>query len=328
MESTIIIILIILVIILIIHNFYKRENNMQKLLDGFRREIQETIFTSRREMSEAREDIHKQSGNTLRLLIDMQSTVEKIISQQEQANKLGESLRDIFSTPKLRGNFGEIILEDLLEKALPTGMWHRQYKISEGCLVDVVIKYKDLYVPVDSKFPRDNYLNYLNGEMEEEREKHWKNFERDVISKIKEIARYIQPGMGTTDFALMFIPAERIYNEIITDRNHVGYGSKILDVAEKHNVIPVSPNNLYAFLQVVLTAMRHMEVLTNARHIHQNLQKINDKFTLFYRQYETVGRELDRAVEAYRKGDKHISHYKRELENTVESNKMEEERLG
>ncbi len=317
-------VLFLLLVSFIFYILHKRDQQLWRLLDGFRKEIQESVVESRKEMSDAREDINKQAGNTLKLLIGMQSTVERIISQQEQANKLGESLKDIFATPKLRGNFGEAVLEELLEQVLPKGLWLRQFKISDGCIADVVIKYKELYVPVDSKFPRDNYLRYLNCEAKEEKESFWRAFERDVVSKIREITKYIQPGAGTTDFALMFIPSERIYSEVVSDKNYAGYGSRILDEAEKYKVVLVSPNNFYAFLKVLLTAMQHLDVLSNAREIHKNLQRLNRNFELFYKQYETVGRELDKAAEAHRKGDKHINLYKKELEAIVRIDELDE----
>ncbi|MHB8919115.1 MAG: DNA recombination protein RmuC, partial [Desulfocucumaceae bacterium] len=98
-------------------------------LNQFRREIQESVETSRREMSDARVDLSKRAGETLKLMADMHATVEKIISRQEEANKLGQSLKDILSTPKLRGNYGEIVLEEMLERILPRGMWERQYRV-------------------------------------------------------------------------------------------------------------------------------------------------------------------------------------------------------
>ncbi|MFZ5632891.1 MAG: DNA recombination protein RmuC [Bacillota bacterium] len=286
-------------------------------LNEFRKEIQTSVEASRTEMNAARENLNERAGETLKLMIDMQATVKEIISKQEEANRLGQSLKDILSTPKLRGNYGEMVLEELLERVLPKGMWDRQYRIKEGCVVDIVIKYRDMCVPVDSKFPRDNYIRYMECADPRDKEMFWKAYEKDVQVKIKEISRYIAPEYGTSDFALMFVPSEAIYYETIAEKNYLGQQSKIYEEAERHRVIPVSPNTFYAFLQVVLTGMRNLEVLNQAREIQAKLLRMQNKFELFYKQYEAMGKELEKAAEAYRKGDKHISLYKRELDETL-----------
>lgn len=286
-------------------------------LNQFRREIQESVETSRREMSDARVDLSKRAGDTLKLMADMHATVEKIISRQEEANKLGQSLKDILSTPKLRGNYGEIVLEEMLERILPRGMWERQYRVKDGCVVDIVIKYRDMCLPVDSKFPRDNYIRYMESTDPRDKEAFWKSYEKDVLARIKEISRYIAPESGTSDFALMFVPSEAIYYETIAEKNYLGQQSRIFDEAERNKVIPVSPNTFYAFLQVVLTGMRNLEVLNQAREIQSKLIRMQNKFDFFYKQYESIGRDLERAAESYRKGDKHISLYRRELDETL-----------
>jgi len=286
-------------------------------INQFRKEIQETIHGSRKEMTGAREDMNRRAGDTLKLMAEMHSTVEKIISRQEEANRLGQSLKDILSTPKLRGNYGEVVLEELLERVLPRGMWERQFKIKEGSIVDIVVSYRDMHVPVDSKFPRDNYIRYMESNDVRDKEMYWKTYEKDVLARIKEISKYIATDCGTSDFALMFVPSEAIYYETIAEKNYLGQRSKIYEEAEKARVIPVSPNTFYAFLQVVMTAMRNMEVLNQAREIQLKLVKMQNKFDLFYRQYEAMGKDLEKAADAYRKGDKHIALYKRELDETL-----------
>jgi DNA recombination protein RmuC len=286
-------------------------------LNEFRKEIQGSVEASRREMTDAREKLNERAGETLKLMRDMQATVERIISKQEEANRLGQSLKDILSTPKLRGNYGEIVLEEMLERVLPRGMWDRQYRIKEGCVVDIVIRYRDMCVPVDSKFPRDNYNRYLECPDPRDKEAYWRAYEKDVLTRIKEISKYIAPECGTSDFALMFVPSEAVYYETIAEKNYLGQQSRIYDEAEKNRVIPVSPNTFYAFLQVVLTGMRNLEVLNQAREIQSRLIKMQNKFDLFYKQYEAMGKELEKAVDAYRKGDKHVTLYKKELDETL-----------
>ncbi|MCL4439988.1 MAG: DNA recombination protein RmuC [Firmicutes bacterium] len=287
-------------------------------LGQFKKEIEISVDNSRREMYEARQNLNNQGHETLKLMKQMEGTIQRIISQQEEANKLGQSLKDILKAPKLRGNYGEVILEELLEKVLPKGMWSRQYLISSGAVVDVVIHYKDMVVPIDSKFPRDNYTRYLDARDEREKAEFWKSFEKDVILRMREISKYVRPDRGTADFALMFIPSEAVYYETIAEKTYLGQTSKILEESEKLKVLPVSPNTFYAFLQIVLTGMKNLEVLNQAREIQEKLYRVEKKFDLFYKQYDCIGRELEKAYEAYRKGDKHINAYQKELKETLE----------
>jgi len=332
MELIIIAVLVVLVLLLVYFIVKKGNEDTRALdlivknhLEGFRNEINESMLSSKKEMTDARSDLNRQATDTLKFLVQMQSTMERVIYQQEEANRLGQSLKDVLTMPKLRGNYGEIVLEDLLEKMLPLGMWQRQYTISTGYVVDAIIKYKDMLVPIDAKFPRDNYLKYLESEQKQDKEHYWKLFERDLINQIKETARYVQVEHGTGDFALMFIPSEAIYYETIADKNFYGQPSKISETLERHKVIAVSPRSFYAFLQVVLTGMRNLEVLNHAREVQSKLAKLEKKYAHFYSNYEKIGQELNKAVEAYKVGDKHISVYKKELDDVISIKHMEKE---
>lgn len=336
MEQLIVILLIILialaVVLVVRQNGVPRsgelETRLKNVLFEFRGQINESVDNTRREMTEAREDINRRTRETLNLMSDMHSTVQKIIHQQEEANKLGQSLRDILQAPKIRGNYGEMVLEELLDRVLPKGMWSRQYRIGDGTIVDVAVTYRDIIIPIDAKFPRDNYVKFLNCNEPRNKEEFWKQFEKDVILRIREIARYVAPDKGTSDFALMFIPSETIYYETVAEKNYLGHMSRIQEEAGKYKVIPVSPNTFYAFLQVIMSGIRNLEVLGQARVIQEKLVKLETKFAHFYKQYEFIGREFDKAAEAYRKGGRHIELFKRELDDIVRIDSGEEETAG
>ena len=322
----IIIVLLLLLIALVATMLYKQAFNkkntdlellVRNMLFEFRGHIQESVDNTRKEMSNARDDINKRTRETLSLMTDMRATVEKIIGQQEEATRLGRSLKDILQGPKIRGNYGETILEEMLDKVLPKGMWIRQYRLGEGAVVDMIINYRDIIIPIDAKFPRDNYVKYLNSEDPREKEVFWKQFEKDVILRIREIGKYVLPDRGTADFALMFIPSEAVYYETIAEKNYLGHSSRIMEEAEKNKVMPVSPNTFYAFLQIILSGIRNLEVLRQARSIQEKLVKLQTKFDHFYKQYESIGKELEKASEAYRKGDRHVELFRRELDETI-----------
>jgi DNA recombination protein RmuC len=245
--------------------------------------------------------------------------IQKLTQQQEEAQRLGQSLKDLLQAPKLRGTYGEAILEEMLGRVLPVGIWERQYSIGGGEKVDCVVKFKDVVVPIDAKFPRDDYMRYVEAESVEERATHWRAFEEAVRKQIASIqTKYIKPENGTSEFALMFIPSEAIYYETIAEKNHLGEPSRIMEYAQDHHVFPVSPNTFYAFLQVVILTIRNVEVFNNARKLQQGLAELQKSFDFFYTKYEEVGRRITQTSEAYRVGNDHVERYKRRLDTTLQ----------
>ena len=264
----------------------------------------------------------EQSGDELRdqLLAfkDIGASIQKLTQQQEEAQALGRSLKDLLQTPKLRGTYGEVILEEMLDKVLPKGIWESQFPISGTEKVDCVVKYRDVVVPIDAKFPRDDYLRYLDSESDERRSVHWKAFEEAVKKQILSIeSKYVKPETGTAEFALMFIPSEAIYYETIAETNHMGQPAKLLEYAQEHHVIPVSPNTFYAFLQVVILSIRNVQIYSNVKKIQESLVDLQRSFERFYNKYDEMGKRLNQAAEAYRVGNDHVERYRRRLDSTL-----------
>src|SRR4029453_19051843 len=177
-------------------------------------------------------------------------------------------LEDLLKPPKLRGTLGEMFLEQALAQALPPGTYAMQHPLGDGVVVDAVVFVQDRMVPVDSKFPLDNYRRAREVEDEAEKRRAHQQFGRDVRRHIDAIAeKYIRPASGTCDFALMYVPAEAVYSEIAAD----GEEAALADYAASRRVIPVSPRLLYAHLSTIAVGRRGVELQENAREVHQNL---------------------------------------------------------
>ena len=173
-------------------------------------------------------------------------------------------------------------------------------------------------MPIDAKFPRDDYLRYLDSESDERRSVHWKAFEEAVRKQILSIeSKYVKPETGTAEFALMFIPSEAIYYETIAETNHMGQPAKLLEYAQEHHVIPVSPNTFYAFLQVVILSIRNVQIYSNVKKIQESLVDLQRSFERFYNKYDEMGKRLNQAAEAYRVGNDHVERYRRRLDSTL-----------
>ena len=248
----------------------------------------------------------------------MSKTVGDLVHQQEKAQKLGQSLEYLLQMPKLRGNYGEAILEEMLERVLPKGIWHRQYTIQGGEKVDAVVEYRDVIVPIDSKFPKEHYQRYLSASDPIEKKRFWADYEKALKIQINSIRdKYVKPEKGTTEFALLFIPSESIYYETIAERNYIGDPCQINEYATKNKVIPVSPNTFYAFLNVVMLGIRNIEIVKEAKQLQESLVKVEKDFAFFYKMFKNIGKNLENAVESYRKGDAHIKRFKNNLKTTI-----------
>lgn len=279
-----------------------------------------------REMREAKDVISDHALKTINEIKGIGETVYKLAQQQEEAQKLGDSLKDLLQAPRLRGSYGEAVLEEMLDRVLPKGIWDRQYVIEGRETVDCVVKYRDVVVPIDAKFPRDDYRRYMEAETEGDKSSYWRDFESSVKEKIRSIeAKYVKPEKGTTEFALMFIPSEAIYYETIAEKNHLGEPSSILEYAQEHHVVPVSPNTFYAFLQVILLGIRNIEIIKGAKRLQDGLSNLQRSFELFHKKHEEIGAGIEKAAEAYRVGSGHIDRFKRRLDSTLQLEGFPEE---
>jgi len=251
----------------------------------------------------------------------MHAVLHKLTQQQEEAQKLGQSLKDILQTPKLRGNYGEAVLEEMLRTALPDSMWERQFTIEGAGRVDAVIKFKDAVIPIDSKFPREAYLRYLEAPDMPAKKAQWKTHEEAVKIHVKTVAKYIRPEKGTVNYALMFIPSEGVYYETVAGKNALGDATNLFEVCQENKIVPVSPNTLYPFLQVLLLSMQNLEIIQSAKKLQEKLKKLETNVEYFFKQYETIGDAVDKASSAYHTGHGHVERYKKQLDATL---KLEE----
>ena len=291
---------------------------------NFQANIHRELDSTRTSVEGAKDVISSHAIQTIEQIRNISGTLQKLIQQQEEAQKLGASLKDLLQAPKLRGSYGEVVLEEMLERVLPRGVWSRQYSVDGLERVDCVIKFKDVVIPIDAKFPRDDYIRYLDAADPQDKAGCWKDFVRAVKTQIVSInKKYVKPEMGTSEFALMFIPSEGIYYETIAENNHLGDPSDLLAFAQEHHVFHVSPNTFYAFLQIVVLGLRNIEIIKSAKELQKGLASLERSFGLFYKKHEVIGRSLEKASEAYRVGDDHILRYKRRLDETLKLEGLE-----
>lgn len=223
----------------------------------------------------------------------------------EQVGKEISSLSDLLRAPKLRGGIGELFLGDLLDQMLSPEQYQLQYTFQSGERVDAVIKLAAGMVPVDSKFPLDSFQRMLNMDDAEARDKERRVFLRAVRGHIDDIAdKYIRPDEGTFDFALMYIPAENVYYEVIIGDEVSHEGRTVISHALDRKVIPVSPNSFYAYLQAIALGLRGLQIEEQAQQILGYLGRLEGDFRRFQESFNVLGTHLENARKKYEETDR------------------------
>ncbi len=238
-----------------------------------------------------------------RVIQSVQQQLGQLGERTERLTEIGKdiaSLQNILRSPKLRGNLGELFLGDLLAQILPPDHFRLQYTFKGGETVDAVVTLKAGIVPVDAKFPLENFQRIVRAQSEDEKKPARRAFIQDVKKHIDAIAKkYIRPDEGTFDFALMYIPAENVYYETIIKDDDLNGEGALFEYALKRRVIPVSPNSFYAYLQTVLLGLKGMRIEESAREVINQLSRVHTEFERFAESFRLVGIHLDNARAKY-----------------------------
>ncbi len=303
-------------------------DNLAKSISDQRQLFYNQLNSTTKHISERLQDNSKMIQNSQKHFGDRLDNASKAysvvtakLSQLEEANKriydVGKdiaSLQEILKSPKLRGNLGELFLGDLLAQILPKNNYTMQYSFKNKEIVDAVIQLRDgVIIPIDSKFPLENFSKMINTQEPAEQKVHRKTFIKDVKNRINEIAtKYILPDEGTLDFALMYIPAENVYYElIIKDEN----GEGIMNYALDKRVIPVSPNSFYSYLQTILLGLKGMQIESSAKEILKELGRLRGDFDKFSEQYRILGGHITHASKSFTEGEKRLGKFSDKLES-------------
>src|SRR5512133_3883443 len=240
--------------------------------------------------------------------------VDEATTQMLERAKDLARLEQALRPPKARGGFGELLLENLLRDRLPPTAFALQYGFAGGERVDAVIKV-DRLVPLDSKFPLDNFERMLSADNDIERQQHEKLFGRDVKNHVDAIAsKYVRPDEGTYDFAFMYLPSEAIYYELAC-----GKTGALLAYAHDKRVLPVSPTTLTAYLQVIVLGLKGLQIEQHAHEVMAYCAQLQKDFGWFKEDFELVGTHLGRAQNKFGDAEKRLGRFETKLEQASDS---------
>lgn len=241
--------------------------------------------------------IHASFSRSTSAFGEIQQKLGALENSALQMQKIAQevtNLNNLLHTPKLRGNFGEYLLYNLLKDTLPAKNFSTQFQFSDGAAVDAIIKLGKTIIPVDSKFPLESFERYITSTDSESKKKAKTEFIRSVKTRIDEISKkYIRPQEGTFDFALMYIPSESVYYEILTNDSKKGY--ELFDYSMKSRVIPVSPNTFYAYIMAIVYGLKGMKIEEQAESIIKKISGIQKNFKDFAEDLSTLGKHISNA---------------------------------
>lgn len=252
-------------------------------------------------------------GNVKEQLGRLEETNRQIIEISKDISNLQELLR----APKFRGQMGETLLENLLSQVLPKEHYQVQYRFKSSDAVDAVIRLGERLVPVDAKFSLENFQKALDAQDEAQKNSLRKKFSQDVKNRIDEIsAKYILPDENTYDFALMYIPAENVYYEVIIKEDLFSYSMS-------KKVIPVSPNTFYAYLQVICLGLKGLKIEENAKNILKGLSSLNIDINKFKEEFDILGGHITSAERKYQDSQKRFDKFSERLKGISDARQIE-----
>ena len=294
---------------------------MQQQLDALRQQLQETLSTTSSQVNQQLANVSHQLqvsagqiGSRLdhatKVVGEVRQNLGELSKATQQIFDVGKdisSLQDILKAPKLRGVIGELFLGDLLSQILPKNHYTLQHRFKNGDTVDAVIRLGPNLVPVDSKFPLENFKRVLESRSDDERRSAKRKFDSDVKKHVDSIAdKYILPDEGTFPFALMYIPAENVYYEIIIRDENIGEEKSLSAFALHRKVIPVSPNSFYAYLQAIVLGLKGLKIESSAQLIINHLEQLRGDFERFHKDFEVIGSHLNNAKGRYDDADRRL----------------------
>ncbi|HYW65322.1 MAG TPA: DNA recombination protein RmuC [Candidatus Dormibacteraeota bacterium] len=255
---------------------------------------------------------------------ELKNTRDQITQIQQQLGQVQQSgnlmhdaatrLENILGGTKSRGTFGETTLERLLEDCLAPSQYSQQYRFRSGEAADAVIHLRDKKImAIDSKFPLDAFLR-----LETEGDEARKSFVNAVKLHADAIAKkYIVPDENTLDLALMFVPSEAVYYELLMSAD--SKGQAVDAYCRSRKIVPVSPNTLYAHLSVIAMGLRGMQIEENAKRLSANLDGMRKQLDVFSKSFDILGTHIKNAQQTYTEADKRIDKVSGTLDNLLSS---------
>lgn len=270
-----------------VQGFVLMQNQMQQLTHTIDAKLLEVV----RGVTE-----NKESTKQVFTIAEQLSNLEKVLKNQKQ-----------------RGNLGEASLELVMSNILPPTAYKMQYEFPGGETVDAIILTKEGFIPVDAKFPLENYMRISDERDDLRRTEYEEAFKKDLKKRIDETSKYVRPKDGTLPFAFMYIPAESIYYDLLTSGSGVNTRNLIEYAQNERKVIIVSPTTFAAYLQSVLYGFKAFKIEEAAKDIAKNVEALGRHINAYQDYYKKLGSSLFTTINHYNAGTKELGKIEKDV---------------
>ncbi len=297
-----------------IQNLGERLSAMEKTVESSLRESRQTLQQS----------THAAYQQIERFTSNITSLAKGVEEMRERVGKV-VTFQDMFKAPKTKGRWGEAQLNHILGQYYDRDLWQEQFTFQNGEAVDAVLFLPNkLKLPIDSKLRFENFEKMVSVEDELEKEMHKKDFIHDVKEEIDKIStKYVQPQEDTTEVAIMFIPAESVYYEIVNNLKN----EDLTDYGWRKRVVLTSPNTLY----ITLTAFSYLysqdQLRKETANIIKRLEQIKIDAEKLRKDFQIVGKHLSNASGSYQDFDNRLRLLTDRVDNVIKIGKSEQKQI-
>jgi DNA recombination protein RmuC len=282
-------------------------------LGQVRQELQSGVASTGQIASQAQQDVALRLQSSTEALLQMTQKIGEVQQTSQDLSKAAQTLQAVLGGAKTRGTLGEVALDRLLADALPQNAYSTQFRFaSTGGIVDAIVRSGERILSIDSKFPLEAYRRLV--EVGDDARRDFCVAVRKHADAISE--KYILPDEHTFDYALMFVPSEGVYYELLMTADSK-YGP-LDEYCRGKRVFPVSPNTFYACLSAVAISLQGQKIEENARHLLANLAGLKKQFESFGDVYEKLGTHLRHAQQSYEDADSRLSRARNSLEQMAQ----------
>src|SRR2546429_1741520 len=254
------------------------------------------------------------TGQTATQIVEKMGGLGRPWAQMGKRANAPARLEQALRPPKARGGVGELLLANVLRDGLPADAYELQHTFRTGERVDAVVR-ADKLVPIDAKFPLENFERVVNAADDAEQELYEKAFARDVKIHVDAIAtKYVRPADGTFDFALMYLPSESIYYELVC-----GKTGGLYSYALGKRVFPVSPSTFHAYLAIIVLGLRGLQIERHAQEVMAYCAQLGKDFGRFRQDFDVVGKHIGNAASKYSEADRRLERLETQLDAATEA---------
>ena len=271
--------------------------NQKQFLELARGEFQKLEKHSGEQLNQKKELIDTSLQNITTSILQLNQGTARLHGQVESSTKRIENLtettnqlRQILSSSQARGQWGERMVEDILNLlGMLEGKNYDKQNTEGTDRPDFTFHLpKGKRLNMDVKFPITHYEQFLSTEDEPTRAAEKKQFLTDIRGHVKAVSgrSYIDPAGGTVDYVLLFIPNESIYS-FINQEDH-----ELMDFALEKRIVLCSPLTLYAILSLIRQSVASFAVEQRAGDLQQLVQKFSEQWVKYNEKVESVGKSL------------------------------------